>query len=123
MFGDRYFGARYFGNRYFGPSGAGSQWAPEIDDGHDGKPSSEAWDEHRQKAEQLRDTLVKARRKANGEVEPETPEQGPETPLLDEPVLAPKDYAALVAALVSNSARQPAFEDDDEMIAILLLAA
>lgn len=34
--------------------------------------------------------LAKARRKANGEVEPETPEQEPRSPF-DEPVLAPKD--------------------------------
>ncbi|TJV21084.1 MAG: hypothetical protein E5Y04_28685 [Mesorhizobium sp.] len=122
MFGDRYFGARYFGNRYFGPGG--NALPVIIDDGHDGKPSSEAWEEHRQKAERLRETLAKARRKANGEVEPETPEQEPESPL-DEPVLAPKDYAALVAALVANSMPRPAVEadDEDEMLAILLLAA
>ncbi|MCQ8872235.1 hypothetical protein NP945_10430 [Mesorhizobium sp. LMG17149] len=68
--------------------------------------------------------LAKARRKANGEVEPETPEQEPRSPF-DEPVLAPKDYAALVAALVASSMPRAVVEDDDEdeMLAILLLAA
>ncbi|RUV90252.1 hypothetical protein EOA60_18195 [Mesorhizobium sp. M1A.F.Ca.IN.020.06.1.1] len=126
MFGDRYFGARYFGNRYFGPSGAGAQWAPEIDDGHDGKPSNR-WEEQRQQRDKLRETIARAKRKANGEPEPFELEELPVVELPAE-IQPPKpDYAGMIAALMRDAQQAAeiavANEDEDELTAILLLAA
>ncbi|WP_181763426.1 hypothetical protein [Mesorhizobium sp. B2-4-15] len=104
----------------------------EIDNGHDGNPgpdSSEAWDEHRLHRERLRETIAKAKRKANGEVEPQ-PEQvdEPGQPQTSRPILSKPNHAALIAALLANSGQKPVAEpapaeNDDELMAIMFLAA
>lgn len=130
MFGDRYFSARYFGNRYFGP-GSGDLSATDFD-GHDGKPlddnAPDSWDEHRQHRATLRETIAKAKRRANGEVEPEAEQV--EEPQVDQPILSKPDYAAMIAALVADARPKPvvpppapAGQDDDELMAVFLLAA
>jgi hypothetical protein len=132
MFADRFFGPRYFGNRYFGPVGSALQ--PFLHDTHDGKP--QVWDfteserdeerrrlTAREDAEARRQAVRNAFRKANGELDAEEMawQAMAAVPL---PVNTPPAVRDAYRRMIADLAQQRIEQDqDDETIAVLLLAA
>ncbi|RWI60255.1 MAG: hypothetical protein EOQ93_03060 [Mesorhizobium sp.] len=132
MFADRYFGARYFGNRYFGP--VGGALALLAHDTHDGK--HQVWDftdseedeqrrrlTARENAEARRQAVRNAFRRANGDLDAEELAQQA-LACVPLPVTTPPAIREAYRQMIADLAQQRIEQDqDDEVVALLLLAA